>query len=47
MRERLVVVILQAKVATSHIGANHLLCSKKRDRVSSDSIALLSDIKKK
>ena len=46
MREKLVVVILQAKVAPSHIGATHLLCSEKRDRGSSDCIALLSEIKK-
>ena len=30
VRETLVVINLQAKVARSHIGANHLLCSKKR-----------------
>ena len=46
VRERLVVGILQAKVAPSHIGANHLLCSEKRDGHSGDSIALQSQIKK-
>ena len=30
VRETVVVVNLQAKVAPSHIGANHLVCSKKR-----------------
>ena len=45
VRERLVVGILQAKVAPSHIGANHLLCSEKRDGDSGDSIALHSEIK--
>ena len=30
VRETMVVINLQAKVAPSHIGANHLLCSKKR-----------------
>ena len=30
VRETMVVINLQAKVAPSHTGANHLLCSKKR-----------------
>ena len=39
VRETLVVINLQAKVAHSHIGANHLPCSKKRrDRDSNDFI---------
>ena len=39
VRETLVVINLQAKVAPSHIGANHLRDSKKRrDRCSNDFI---------
>ena len=30
VRETMVVINLQAKVAPSHIGASHLLCSKNR-----------------
>ena len=46
VRETLLVVNLQAKVAPSHIGANHLPSSKKHNK---DSVGLnsLSEIKKK
>ena len=45
VRETLVVINLQAKVAPSHIGANHLPCSKKRD--SNDFITRPESKKKK
>ena len=40
----LVVVVLQANVAPSHIRANDLLCSEKRDGGSGNFIALHSEI---
>ena len=47
VRETLVVINLQAKVAPSHIGANHLPCSRKRRDCSDNSIKRPESKKKK
>ena len=46
VRETMVVINLQAKVAPSHIGSNHLLCSKTRRNGGSIDVIKCSESKK-